>query len=590
MAQEPHVPQFNLKINGQQAPKEVMDQMLDCTVENSLHLPDMCTVRIHDAGFKWLDEQVFREGKKMEVEGSEGESAPLASLFKGEITGLELDLAGHGVPTLVVRCFDRAHRLHRGRMSRSFVQVTDTDIVRKVGEEAGFSVEADGATEVYDWVMQNNQTNWEFLTDRARRIGYRLYVKDADKLCFKKVQEPTGDTIQLDWGKNLRSFRPRTSASPQVDEVTVRGWDPGRKEPIIGRCTNAAGTPDVGEDRRGGEVGHKAFGAARMVLVDQPIQTQNEADNLARSICDSIGNSFLEAEGLCYAVPGLMPGKVVEIKNIGRRFSGKYYVTATTHTYTPGEGYSTLFAVSGKQPGTLLSLLDGEDAAARMKLGGNIVIGVVTNNQDPEDRGRVKVRYPWLCDQDESYWVRVAAPMAGAGRGFYYIPEVDDEVLVAFEHGDIHRPYILGALWNGKDRVIEGNSKAVQGGKVNRRTIKTRIGHTVLFDDSGGKGEMSLTTANEHVLTLDDANENITVRTKSGHTVLLDDKGGKIVVMDKTKSNKLTIDSGAMSISLECVGNFSVQAKGKVSIQGMAGMDLTTPAVMTVQGSMVKIN
>ena len=134
--------------------------------------------------------------------------------------------------------------------------------------------------------------------------------------------------------------------------------------------------------------------------------------------------------------------------------------------------------------------------------------------------------------------------MAGSGRGFYCLPEVDDEVLVVFEHGDVRRPYILGALWNGKDLPVEGNDKAVSGGKVNRRTFKTRIGHTLLLDDTDGKGEVRIITS-------------------AGHTVVLDDKNDQIVVMDKTGSNKIAIKSGDNSIKAECNGDFSVNAKAR---------------------------
>ncbi len=269
-------------------------------------------------------------------------------------------------------------------------------------------------------------------------------------------------------------------------------------------------------------------------------------------------------------------------------------------------------------------MLDGTGQGHRAKLGGNIVIGVVTDNVDPKNLGRIKVKYPWLTEDHTSHWIRQSSPMGGPGRGFYFLPEVDDEVLVAFEHGDVRRPYMLGALWNGKDAPVEGNSTAVVNKQVVRRTIKTRIGHTVLLDDTDKLGEMSMTTCNKHKLTLDDKNKNILIKTKNGHQVLLDDKnknitaltvdgrkvflddaGSKIVVTDKA-GNSMTINSGDNSIKIECNGNFSVNAKGKVSITGTAGVEVTSPAmlkmegsastslqssgILTVQGSLVKIN
>src|SRR5438552_656128 len=112
-----------------------------------------------------------------------------------------------------------------------------------------------------------------------------------------------------------------------------------------------------------------------------------------------------------------------------------------------------------------------------------VMVGVVTNNQDPEGLGRVKVRFPWFSNEDESNWARVAAPMAGKERGFYFLPEVEDEVLVAFEHGDVRFPYVVGSLWNGKDAPPASNGD----GKNNVRVIKSRSGHVVRLTDEDGK-------------------------------------------------------------------------------------------------------
>ena len=105
------------------------------------------------------------------------------------------------------------------------------------------------------------------------------------------------------------------------------------------------------------------------------------------------------------------------------------------------------------------------------KLSG-VAVGIVTNNQDPQQLGRVKVRFPWLPGEDESFWAMIAVLMAGHERGTYFLPEVDDQVLVAFEHGDIRRPYVLGALWHRAAPPPETNAD----GKNNKRLIRSRSG------------------------------------------------------------------------------------------------------------------
>jgi phage protein D len=565
-------------------------------------------LRLHDAGFHWLDAPTFREGTRIEVLGSE-EQGDFQPLFDGEVTALDLDLAAHGTPTLAVRCLDRSHRLHRGRHSRTFVQMTDADIVKKIGQETQFTVHAEGTSQVHDWVLQNNQTNWEFLTERAERNGFRLYVQNERDLYFKKVQEERSGPVALDWGGNLRAFRPHVTAGPQVDEVIVRGWDPKTKQPILGRCQRPSDTPAIGESKPGGEVAQRAFGASKMVVTDRPIHSQGEADDLARSLCDQIGGSFVEAEGLCYGKPNLRAGSVVEIKNIGTRFSGKYHLTSVTHTYTPAEGYATLFSVTGKRPATLLSLLDGGENGAgqtggfRSKILG-AAVGIVTDNNDPDKLGRVKVKYPWLTEDHTSHWARLAAPMAGNNRGFLYVPEVDDEVLVAFEHGDVSRPYVLGALWNGKDRppvgVGNGNQDYIEGGKVYRRTIRSRVGNVLEMNDEHpdfGTAIIVMTPNGQRVRVSDKFN-NVLLKTAKGHVVVLDDDADEISIQDRTGNNKIVIHTGDNSIEVTCGGAINLSAGGKVTIEGQQGVEITSPmqvkvegtAGVDVKGAIVKIN
>jgi len=590
------IPQILIKINGSAIPPEAATAVLETVIESSLHLPDACAIRIHDSDFKWLDHSLFQEGKQVEVLVSE-EQKPVQTIFQGEISTLELDLAGMGVPMLTVRCMDKAHRLHRGRERRTFLNVKDSDIVQKVGSEGGFQIKADTTSHIHPWVLQNNQTNWEFLTMLAQRNGYRLYLEGKETLCFKKVSNSTPSTIRLEWGKELRSFRIRTSSSRQVDEVTVRGWDPAKKQVIIGSAKRAEGAAQIGQRGDGGSVAKQAFGAAKMVVVDRPISSQSEATTMAQSIIDDIGTSFIEADGLCYQQPTLKPGMTVQLANIGQRFNGKYIVTATTHTLSAAEGLSTQFVISGKNPATLLSLLggvggggSGTQASSPSKgspNAGNIVVGLVTDNNDPLNQGRVKVKYPWLSDQDQSDWARVAAPMAGPDRGFLFTPEVNDEVLVAFEHGDVNRPYVIGSLWNGKDSPPISTGDTVASAKVRRRRITTRYGHTLEFDDDG---DIVLMTAQGEEVLLEDG-KGLRLKSKTGQEIFVTDDGRVVAVTQMGKF--LAASDKDMSIAMgDEMGNIiSIDSKSQtITLKSNMALNITSSGVMNITGTMVNIN
>jgi phage protein D/phage baseplate assembly protein gpV len=528
-----------LKIDGIQASPAVTSDLLEITVDHSLHLPSMFSIRLHCHEMVWLEDPTFREGKKIEIYFG---NQPPVKLLSGKIAGLEPDL-DESAPTLLVRGYDLAHQLYRGRHRRSFTQVTDSDLAKKLAMEVSLRPGTiDSTSEVYDYVFQYNQTNAEFLQERADNLGYELWVED-DALHFRKPS-PQGTPIKLAWGDNLRRFRTRLSTTEQVNEVEVRGWDPKRKQEVVGHAQQGTGGPAIGVSQSGSDIAKQAWGEAKLAIIDQLVQSPGDADSLAQARLNEMTAGFVEAEGTCDANPSIVPGSQVQIEGVGSRFGGTYYITKVLHEWTTDEGLRTHFTASGRRDRSVWSLLE-ESAASSFSLG--LVIGLVTNNKDPEEMGRVRVKFPWLSDQDESAWARVIAPMAGGDRGFFYLPEVDDEVVVGFDHGDIHRPFILGALWNGVDATPLKADAAVGGdGKVNKRVLKSRSGHTITLDDTDGDEE--------------------------------------ITIVDKTGSNKIVFHSPDNSLQIKVQGDLTIESEGKITMKGTNGIDVSSPNKLTLSG------
>jgi uncharacterized protein involved in type VI secretion and phage assembly len=191
-----------------------------------------------------------------------------------------------------------------------------------------------------------------------------------------------------------------------------------------------------------------------------------------------------------------------------------------------------------------------------------VAIAVVTQNQDPENLCRVKVSFPWHDKPSESYWARLATPMAGAERGLVAIPEVGDEVLVAFEREDLRFPCVLGGLWNGKEKPPRFNGD----GRNDERIFQSRKKHYLLFKD-GSQGAVEI------------AHE-------KGRKVLFDDNG--IVVQDE-KGNSVKIDSNANAIAIEAVGNLTIKA-ARISIEATGTIDVKASATLGLRGALVNIN
>ena len=191
---------------------------------------------------------------------------------------------------------------------------------------------------------------------------------------------------------------------------------------------------------------------------------------------------------------------------------------------------------------------DGQDNRVKPVYG--VVTGVVTNNKDPEGLGRVQVKINVFEDKHVTGWAPVATLMAGTERGSFFLPEVEDEVLVAFEHGNINAPYVVGALWNGKHKPPETNSD----GKNNIRKFRSRSGHEIVFNDDS-----------------ENKKERLEIHTKAGHRIVLDDASGKEKVEIKDKSgNEIVMKTPDNSITIKCSGKVTISAQKEVMVDAQA--------------------
>jgi phage protein D len=550
MAKDQLLSQIYIRISGSDASERLMTDVDEVVVDTSLHLPNMFTIRLNDSSLEWMDSRTFDLGKEVVISAKAIEATQKEKLMEGEVTAIEPEFIQDMGATLVIRGYGKSHRLHRGKKARVFVNMSDSAIVQKIAGENGLSTNVESTSPTHEQVFQDYQTDMEFIQDRARRYGYFAYVDADSKLIFRKQPQTRGKVV-LEWSKNLIDLQIRKSTAEQVGEANVHGWDPKTKKEILGKAKSPESTPKVGGKS---EDGGKAAKRAYRLKTDQgvehlntlPVQDVTEANKIAQSSLNEKGNAFLQAEGTCLGDPEVQAGAKVEIKGVGDKFSGTYLVTRAIHRYGR-DGYTTRFEISGYRANTLAQLLTNSNGSRRH----GVVVGIVTNAKDPEDLARVKVKYPTISEELESNWARLVNPMAGPGRGFEFIPEVNDEVLIAFEYNDFNKPYILGVLWNGKDKPPVTSKDAVNDKGVNKRIIKTRSGHTITLDDT-------------------EKAEQISIVSKSGHTITLDDKNGeeKISTIDKTKKNSIVIDSKANTLTIKADGDISMETPKNVTIKG----------------------
>ena len=503
---------YIISIDGSPLAAAKADSILSLEVERNLYLPSSFCIRFSDGGaavsgaspsLALANDTSFAQiGAAVEI--SMGYGATPASVFKGEITSVELDISGSdNMPCFLIRGYDKGHRLQRGRVSSTYLNVKDTDVVSTIAGNAGLSASTDETTEVFDTISQNNQTYWEFLVERAQRIGYEMFM-DAGTLHFRKPALTGSPVLTTTLWEDLIWLNLRLSSSGQVASVNVQAWDPQQKQQIVG----TASTPDQlvsVSAMQGGSTLSTPFGTANMVLANHLVHSQDDATKIAQAALDELTDNSLQIEGEMKGNPDLKPGTLLTLANLGTRFNGNYYVTSVAHRVSQGGGYTTRFTVTGRRANTLGELVG---MAANATWNGNghgvsqaPVIGVVTDNTDPDKKlGRVKVKLPYVVGTSGESggivtdWARLVVPGGGATRGVYYLPEVNDEVLVAFEQGDINRPYILGGLWNGTDAPPKGNDTVANSSGVNQRIIQSRTGHIITLDDTDSKQMITVVT------------------------------------------------------------------------------------------------
>jgi uncharacterized protein involved in type VI secretion and phage assembly len=446
-----------------------------------------------------------------------------------------------------------------------------------VATDAGLEIGSiDESGTVHDHVAQVNLSDWDFLKARAREAGYEMLMAGG-KFCFQKPrqssQAPTaGDLtstnpLQLVLGQDLLEFSPRVTSSEQVGEVHVRGWDPKQKAAVVGTATAATVSAQLPD--RPGALAAK-FHAHPHVTVDRPLSSQSEVDAAAKAIAEQVASAFAEAEGLARGNPRLKAGTAVSIGLVAETFVGRYTLTRTRHIFDD-VGYRTRFTVSGRQDRSLLGLATLGASNGAASAGGPPVHGVVsalvTDNKDPDEVGRVKLKFPWLSDDYESDWTRLTQMGAGPQSGAVFMPEVGDEVLVAFEFGDVRRPYVIGGLYNGQDKPRLG-ADLFDHGKVKRRGFVSRRGHRiVLLDDAGKSGIALITSDGKLKVALKETDSTIHISSQ-----------GKVIIESQ------------QSMSLKSQQDITIEAQTNLTLKGNAGLKAESGAVTEIKGSMVKIN
>ena len=573
-----HVSPFTVKINGTKLAPEIGAQLLELKVRQSLRQPASALIRIGDAQGQHVDDWKVSDTVEVLI-GAISDQSGGETVFKGEIVALEPEFEANGI-SVGIRAYDRTHRLQHGKKVRTFQQSSASDMVSKVLREAGLSASAESTSVVFEFFQQSDETDRDFIRRLERMHDYELY-DDGSQVHFRAASSVKSPVVTLTYRDNLLTFRPRLSAAQQHSGVQVRGWDIKGKQAVTASQSSPTPAANIGASRP------KDYGK-ELLISDRVTATSAEANLIAKSTMERTAAGFAEAEGSCLGEPKIKAGSTIEIKGVGSNFSGQYVVTSVTHVLRSPSTFKTFFTIAGRSDRGLLDLMNPPEERI---WGQQLVIGLVTNNNDPDNMGRVRVKYPSLSDSEESEWARVLTHSAGNARGIYMLPQVGNEVVVAFENGDSRRPLVIGSVFNGTD--LPGNELLPD----------QKGGFAVMSDDRGYvHTKEDMTFKSDKKLIIEVTNDNETTvkgssKTKADSAVEL--KAGTSYTLEAGSSMSI---KGA-TISVESQGSLKlkgatveIEASGPASFKGatvqvnaQGVLDLNASGVANLKGTMVNI-
>jgi uncharacterized protein involved in type VI secretion and phage assembly len=457
----------------------------------------------------------------------------------------------------------------RGTKTRTYQDQSPADMLSKICNEHSLRVGTNHAgTAPHKYVLQASESDWDFVQRMAREQNCE-FVVDGTTAHFRRVDASRTDAPELELGETLLSFQPRASAAMQPSKVVVRSWDVTKGQPLVGESSSA---PAVSSSisftsSKLGRMAKQMGSDGTVLIATKGSTTRDEAQDLAKAVHGRMAEAGVEASGMAMGEPRIKAGRMVDIKGVGNRFSGKYMVSASTHLYR-SSGYRTKFVISGRNARTLSELLGGGgEGNAKPRFGGGLVVGVVTDINDPDKLGRIRVKFPQLVDGSgadvQGWWARVVSIHAGSARGMVFMPEIGDEVVVGFEQGDFRRAYVLGSVFHGGAKpgaeLFKGDKE--HEGSLLVETPKRFIMNTGDKIHMKSAKEFELVVGKDHDLKVAGAwitkvDKTITIETSPGQKIVI--KAGGDLELNAGSSGKVKISG----LKVEVSGQAGVDIKG----------------------------
>ena len=578
------------------------------TVESQLFLPSLCEIELVDSSQGVLVENGLIAGVLIEVRAVSGEDIIGVPIFSGQVESIELRFDHTSGVRSVVRAYDLAHRMLHGRKTTGFPLSLYSEVVEGIGIEHGIATTAEPTEVPYTMVVQSNESDWDFIVRLAREVGYVTYISI----------DPAAGLPTLYWGlmapaetappplgvemspraivigdDGLISLRATVSGSGLTASASTRWWDQSLAIPAIGEgpaISDAAANvllPVELATELGGPT-------AQMVTLERLAENEAATEAASVGLGFRLAGSYSNIEAIVQGNPFIMPNTAISISKAGV-LTGEYTVTAAVHTFEPRSfGYRTSISCAGYEDRTLMGLQGAAESS--FKLNG-VYPAIVTDVEDPEFLGRVLLSFPWLSETFISNWARVVQAGAGEGLGMQILPEPTDEVLVAFENGQLDSPYVLGGLYSA-DRLGAVPAAELVIGTPMIRAFTSREGHQLLFNDNPETSSLTLqTTFGASCIVRLSPETGISISTIEGQPITVNSDAevtinseGAVLInsSEVTVSGKGAVAINGADVSITAEGAIEISTEGVVSLTG-SEINLASEGSVSIEADVISL-
>jgi len=461
------LPEVQVEAEGVSLAAEDLYALVGIRVQQRLSLPALCELTFSDPPGPLAAAARLEPGTALRVMVA-GQQEPL---FAGQVTAVEHCYEPAHGREIRVRGYDLLHQLRKRQSVRAHVQVTTRDLAQELVAGLGLTVQAAEPGPLWPRLMQHRQSDLELLQEVAERCG--LYLALRGNVLHLLTLQGTGATLPLALGETLLEARIEINADAACRSVAAVGWDTSRVETHEGQVSQAR----VGRAVSAGIVPASVGGSGKRELVDEGTPNDDHAAGIAQAELDLRLAREVTFWGVAEGDSRLRPGTPVEITGVADAVAGRYVLSAITHLIDARKGF--------------ISEISSYPPAQRPRARSSVATpGVVTQIDDPEKLGRIRVSLP-TYDNVETDWMGVLSAGAGVGKGFMTLPDIGDHVLVLFAHEDPGQGIVLGGLYGAHEPPDVG----IEGGAVRRYTLLTPGGqrirlddgqHTIRLENSGG--------------------------------------------------------------------------------------------------------